>query len=139
MMATQITTSPTFLYIDDDAMGREIMALLLTSLGYAQHTIFEDSSNFLTRVDALNPTPDVFFLDVHVPPYDGFTMLKMLRSHPGFADKLVIAVTASVMNEEVAQLKTAGFDGAIGKPLDFDNFGSLVEAILAGKETWYVL
>jgi len=132
-------THPAFLYIDDDAMGREIMDMLLGSLGYAQHTIFEDSHNFLNRVEALLPQPDVFFLDVHVEPFNGFEMLTMLRSSPTLGKKKIVAVTASVMNEEVARLKTAGFDGAIGKPLDFDNFGTLVGAILAGKEVWYVL
>ena len=136
-MVTEV--QPAFLYIDDDAMGREIMGMLLASQGYSQHTIFEDSSDFLARVEALMPQPDVFFLDVHVEPFNGFEMLAMLRSNPTFGKKTIVAVTASVMNEEVAQLKNAGFDGAIGKPLDFDNFGSLVEAILAGKEVWYVL
>jgi CheY-like chemotaxis protein len=138
-MAMATGTKPVFLYIDDDAMGREIMGMLLASQGYSQHTIFEDSSDFLDRVEALSPHPDVFFLDVHVEPYNGFDMLAMLRANPTFGEKIIVAVTASVMNEEVAQLKNAGFNGAIGKPLDFDNFGSLVEAILAGKEVWYVL
>jgi len=138
-MATAITSVPTFLYIDDDAMGREIMDMLLASKGYTQHTIFEDSADFLARVKALHPTPDVFLLDVHVGPHNGFEMLAMLRSQPELRSKTILAVTASVMNEEVAQLKKAGFDGAIGKPLDFENFASLIEAILAGKEVWYVL
>jgi len=34
------------------------------------------------------------------------------------------------MNEEVARLRQAGFNGAIGKPLDFENFAVLIERIL---------
>jgi two-component system, cell cycle response regulator DivK len=127
-----------FLYVEDDPLSREIMAMMMSSLGYEHLIIFEDSERFMERVEALNPTPDVYLLDVHVPPIDGFTMLRLLRDHPNFKDKHIIAITASVMNEEVTRLKHAGFSGAIGKPLDFDRFAGLLESVLGGEEVWYV-
>ena len=42
-------------------------------------------------------------------------------------------------DEEIAQLKQVGFNGAIGKPLDFDNFASLIDRVLAGEEVWYII
>jgi two-component system sensor histidine kinase TorS len=53
--------------------------------------------------------------------------------------KPIVALTASVMNEEVEQLKDAGFNGVIPKPIDMDGFPDLIEAILDGKDVWRVI
>ena len=71
-------------------------------------------------------------------PEDGFALLKMLRGDPRFKATTVIALTASVMNEEVEQLQSAGFDGAISKPLVIHEFPKLIKQILEGEEIWYV-
>ncbi len=129
---------PRFLYIEDDPLSREVMAMLLQSLGYTQLTMFEDSVDFLARIEALPVLPDAFFLDIHMKPHDGFEMLEALRQHPTLAHRTVIAVTASVMNEEVDRLRSAGFNGAIGKPLDFENFAELIGRVLMGEKVWHI-
>ena len=129
---------PAFLYIEDDQLSREVMAMLLQGLGYSQLTMFEDSVDFMARIEALPAVPDVIFLDIHMKPHSGFEMLKTLREHPTYASKIVIAITASVMNEEVAQLRQAGFNGAIGKPLDYENFALLMERVLKGEAVWHI-
>jgi CheY-like chemotaxis protein len=126
-----------FLYVEDDALSREIMQMLMESLGH-EITIFEDSTDFIARVEALSLKPHTIFLDIHMEPQNGFAMLEMLRAHPDYQNATVIAVTASVMNEEIARLRTSGFDGAIGKPLDFDQFPALLERLMSGDEVWYV-
>ena len=71
---------PVFLYVEDDAFSREIMALILGDmLGYTSVTVFEDSADFLPRVEKLAAKPDVIFLDIHVRPHNGFEMLTMIR------------------------------------------------------------
>jgi two-component system cell cycle response regulator DivK len=129
----------TFLYVEDDYLSREIMELvLMRGLGYSDVFMFEDSSDFMRRVTALTPRPDVIFLDIHVEPIDGFEMLRLLRKSRVFDPVPIIAMTASVMNEEVQQLKEAGFDGAVGKPIDIDTFPEIVSLILHGQEVWHV-
>lgn len=129
---------PTFLYVEDEENSRDIMRLFLESLGHSQIVIWPNSAHFEQHLAALQPEPDVFFLDIHVLPYNGFEMLTMIRSHPSLAAKPVIALTASVMSEEVAQLKQAGFDGVIAKPLDLDVFPELVDRVLAGDKVWHI-
>src|SRR5687768_2584523 len=129
---------PAFLYVEDDALSREIMEMLLGALGYTELVIFEDSHDFVTRLDKLDIVQNVIFLDIHIKPHDGFEMLKMLRHHPRLGGQKIIALTASVMNEEVIRLQQAGFDGAISKPLDFDEFPSLLEQILNGERIWHI-
>jgi CheY-like chemotaxis protein len=110
--------------------------LLSEALGLKHVTVFEDSVDFMNRVLALNPRPEVFLLDIHLKPYNGFEMLQMLRADAAFSNTPIIALTASVMNEEIQQLKTAGFSGVIAKPIDIDTFPVLLERILKGEAIW---
>lgn len=127
-------------YVEDDTLSREVMSVLVRkAFPGAFLTIMPDSAAFIDRVESLPVQPGLFLLDVHVQPIDGFEMLGLLRRRPAYADAKIIAVTASVMNQEIVQLRSAGFDGAIGKPLDFDHFASLIERILRGDEVWDVI
>jgi CheY-like chemotaxis protein len=129
----------TLLYVEDDPGSRKVMRILVKALPQAiQLAIFDDSTDFLERVDKLVPTPDVFLLDIHVSPHNGFGMLAMLREHVHYAEKMVIALTASVMNEEINQLKEAGFDGVLAKPLNFHTFPDTLMRILTGEHIWTV-
>lgn len=126
-------------YVEDDPGSRKVMSWLVSLLEDAvQLIIFENSADFLERVEALDSETDIFLLDIHVMPHDGFRMLEMLRGHPRFAGAMVIALTASVMNEEINHLKEAGFDGVLGKPLNFHKFPESIKRILAGERIWTV-
>ena len=130
---------PHFLYVEDDGMSREIFEVLLKEiLGYSHLTVFEDSANFMERLNALPTNPNVFFLDIQIDPHDGYEMLKMLRSDPNYHDATVIAMTANVMSYDIEQLRQAGFDGLIGKPIMQRVFPQLVEKLLSGESVWYV-
>ena len=132
--------NPIILYVEDDLQSREIMRVLVDEVMQGPKlTIFEDSQNFLERIIALTPRPDVVLLDIHMKPITGFEMLKLLRGHELFKSTPVVALTASVMNEEVHQLKTAGFDGVLAKPLDMDAFPLVLQRILKGETVWHVM
>ena len=60
---------------------------------------------------------------------------RQLRQQPAYAETCVIAVTASVMNEEVEMLKHSGFNGAVAKPIDQVVFPGLLQRILEGKKS----
>lgn len=128
-----------YLYVEDDPLSRQIMQIIIENrVGSNNLTIFEDSTNFIERVQSLPHIPTVFLLDIHVRPYDGFQMLSMLRENGCFANSKIVALTASVMNEEVEQLREAGFDGAIAKPLSIHTFPDLINRIVAGESVWHI-
>lgn len=134
-----MNTQPAILYVEDEARSRRVMQMLLSIKMKLPHvTIFADSSDFLARAEALDPKPDVIFLDIHVDPYNGFEMLEMLRRSEKFHETHIIALTASVMNEEVHQLRGSGFDGCLSKPVDSDTFPELLSQIMQGEEIWRV-
>lgn len=128
---------PSFLYVEDDPGSRRLIKLIMTTvMGYSQLTIFENSENFLDKVRALPSAADVVFLDVHIAPLNGFEMLKLLRGEPAYQKVPVIAMTASVMASDIQQLKTAGFDGLIGKPIRKKVFPEQLKQIMAGEPVW---
>ena len=134
-----MTPQPCILYVEDEARSRRVMQMLLVNSMRLEHVnIFEDSADFMARVDALTPKPDVIFLDIHVAPYNGFQMLEMLRKSGRYNDTFIVALTASVMNEEVSQLRESGFDGCLSKPIDIDTFPELLSLILKGEELWHI-
>jgi CheY-like chemotaxis protein len=128
-----------YLYIEDDESSRKVIHLIMQQvMGVERLTIFEDSHNFMERLAALPEPPDVILLDIHVRPLSGFEMLKLLRQSPEHCLKPIIALTASVMNEEIIQLRASGFDGAIAKPLRYQTFPDLLTKILRGEQVWHV-
>lgn len=130
---------PVILYFEDDILSREVMRACLTrGMGYKNVWIFEDSTDFENRLNGVGAKPDIIFLDIHIEPIDGFAMLKQLRQSETYRSTKVIALTASVMNEEVKLLKDAGFDGVIAKPLDYDTFPNVLHRILKGEQVWHI-
>ena len=132
-------STASFLYVEDDPLSRQVMQMIMrNTLQDYSLNIFEDSQDFLTRLYGLDPYPTVILADVYVQPYNGFDMLRMVREDPTFSMTRVIALTASVMNEEVEQLRSSGFDGAIGKPISVTTFPGLIERILHGEAVWHI-
>lgn len=129
-----------YLYVEDDPMSRQIMQIIIENgVGSKNIIIFDDSTDFMARMTHLIHTPTIILLDIHVRPYDGFQMLTMLREDSRFDGSKIVALTASVMNEEVEQLREAGFDGAIAKPLSIQTFPELLRRIITGESVWHIV
>ncbi len=127
----------TVLYVEDDPFSREVMTMIAeTVMGVKHITLFDDSQNFISRLEALNPQPSIILLDIHIKPLNGFEMLDLIRQSPTLKHLPVLALTASVMNEEVHQLRTAGFNGVIGKPVNLQTFPSYIAKALQGGAVW---
>jgi CheY-like chemotaxis protein len=127
------------LCVEDDFSNRLVMKLLVEKTLHARYyAIFEDSADFLPRVRNLPVRPDIILLDIHVSPFNGFQMLQMIREDSVYFDTKVVALTASVMNEEVERLRKSGFDGAIGKPITLSTFPVVIERIINGESIWQV-
>jgi CheY-like chemotaxis protein len=128
-----------YLYVEDDPLSREALQIIFTRvMGVQRLYMLEDSEDFMARVNALPEVPDLIILDIHMKPLNGFEMLNLLRGDPKFEHCRIVALTASVMNEEIAMLQESGFDGAIGKPIDVGSLPGLIERILAGEAVWHV-
>ena len=134
-----MSDEPVVLYVEDDPQSRTVMRILLERrMGLQNITILENSQNFREVVSALHPKPTIIFLDIQVEPHTGFQMLEILRELDWARHMPIVALTASVMNEEIQHLKTAGFDGCLSKPINLRKFPDLFKRIVAGERVWYI-
>jgi two-component system, cell cycle response regulator DivK len=74
--------------------------------------------------------PDLVLMDIQLPGMNGIEAIGELRSNGATADIPVIAVTASVMQQDRKLITEAGFDAYLGKPLDLKEFLDTVKRVL---------
>jgi two-component system cell cycle response regulator DivK len=79
--------------------------------------------------------PDLILMDIQLPGMNGIDALKVLRGNPATAGIPVVAVTASVMQQDRTLITQAGFDGYIGKPINIREFLESVNHALAKKSS----
>jgi CheY-like chemotaxis protein len=113
-----------------------MQTLLVEVVGVKGLTIMNDSWDFMPRLRAISPRPDFILLDIHIQPYDGYQLLRMIREDADFQDCQIVALTAGVLSDEIARLKAEGFDGALAKPLDMQTFPDLIGNLEAGETMW---
>ena len=76
--------------------------------------------------------PALILMDIQLPGMNGIEALKALRAAPATAKIPVIAITASVMQQDRQQIMSAGFDGFIEKPV---NLRGLLETVQQSLRT----
>ena len=131
---------PVLAYVEDDENSIFVMKMVVERvMGLPTLYVLQSRADFVQQVKELAVVPDIFLLDIQMEPYDGVELLSMLRGDPQFEKSKVIALTASVTNEEVSLLKNGGFDGAIAKPLNIDAFPDLIANIINGESVWYIV
>jgi len=130
---------PILVYVEDDENSIFVMKMVVERvMKLPTLYVLQSCADFVQQVKGLGVVPDVFLLDIQMKPYDGVELLSMLRKDPQFKCSKVIALTASVTNEEVSLLKSGGFDGAIAKPLNIEVFPDLIARIINGEHIWYI-
>lgn len=126
-------------YVEDDENSIFVMKMVVNRvMKLPTLYILQSNADFVQQVKDLGVIPDLFMLDIQIKPYNGFELLSMLRSDPLFSKSKVIALTASVTNEEVSLLTSGGFDGAIAKPLNIEVFPDLIARIIKGEQVWHI-
>ncbi|WP_119156493.1 PAS domain S-box protein [Caldimonas tepidiphila] len=115
--------------VDDNVDAAQTLAVLIESQGH-EVTVVHDARDALER--ARVSRPKVLLLDIGLPDMDGYELARCMRSVPGLADSLLIALTGYGQAEDLEKSKAAGFDHHLLKPADTGRLLSLLEASAAG-------
>ena len=78
--------------------------------------------------------PDLILMDIQLPGMSGIEALKALRAEPATAAIPVVAITASVMQQDRQQIMCAGFDGFIEKPINLRGLLDTVQQAARGRK-----
>jgi two-component system cell cycle response regulator DivK len=135
-MTSKLTPEEAYvLVIEDDANNLMVVTDLLRMIGI-RYINARASGRMGIKLAELLPRVDLILLDIQLPYEDGYSVLRQIRQHPKLTETRVLAVTANVLPQDEAKARAAGFDGFIGKPLDFDRFPQQIQSVLEGQAVW---
>lgn len=80
-----------------------------------------------------NPIPQIIVLDLKLPGGNGFEFLRWLRAQECFDDLPVLVFTASLSSEDKLRAEEEGADSYFVKPISFDAWVRMVEALKASE------
>ena len=105
------------LIVDDNAVNRQVLELILDSLGVAHASV----ENGLEAVEAMQACAyDAVLMDLQMPVMDGFEATRRIRALEDArraASSRIIVVSANCADEDIAQGRQAGADCHLAKPI----------------------
>ncbi|PZR33038.1 ATP-binding protein [Caulobacter segnis] len=104
------------LLVEDNAVNRELVKAMLEPFG----VVVETANDGVAGVEAMRQGEfDLVLMDVQMPVKDGLTATREIRALEGArgAATPIIAMTANVLPEQVANCLAAGMDDHLGKPI----------------------
>ncbi len=73
--------------------------------------------------------PALVLLDIKLPKKDGIDTLRCIREHPVTKRLLVVMLTSSIEEKDIADSYDSGANSYIRKPVDFNEFAEMLNAI----------
>jgi signal transduction histidine kinase/DNA-binding NarL/FixJ family response regulator len=116
------------LVVDDESANREVLRALLEPLGFAIEECADGESCLAAFASR---GADAIFLDLRMPgKLDGYACARALRTLSAGRGPAIIAVSASVFEEDRQSAFDAGCDAFVPKPFTQDRlFGALVACL----------
>lgn len=106
-------TGKNILLVDDDKVGLRFLETILLYFGATVYA-FPGGVNFRSKFEEI--PLDIAIIDIQMPEFSGFDVIKSLRKKPQFVNLPVIAMTANVFVEDREKMIQHGFDDLIFKP-----------------------
>jgi PAS domain S-box-containing protein len=117
------------LTVDDGVENRELVSLVLSQQGLW----VEEAEDGRVAVEmALKGGFDLILMDMQMPAMDGYAATRAIRA--AGVKVPIIALTANAMRGFEADMKQAGCDLFLTKPIDIDALVGAVASLLGGRE-----
>ncbi|MEG4516573.1 MULTISPECIES: PAS domain S-box protein [unclassified Microcoleus] len=101
------------LIVDDKPLNRQLLVKLLSPLGFE----LREANNGKEAVDIfMEWEPHLIWMDMRMPVMDGYEATKQIKTTTGGQATAIVALTASVLEEERAVILSAGCDDFMRKP-----------------------
>jgi len=118
------------LVVDDNPVSRELIREVLEDSG---RRVLEAENGEEALKKIAEEKPDIVLLDIQLPIYDGYEVLRRVRTILKLDKLPVLAVTAYAMKEDFERALAAGFAAYITKPIDAAALRVQVEEILGSN------
>ena len=119
------------LVVDDNPVSRELVREVLEN---PDRTILE-AGNGEEALNAISgEMPDLVLLDIQLPVFDGYEVLRRIRSDPKTRRIPVIALTAYAMQQDRDRAMESGFDAYMTKPINASVLRSEIDRFLQTRD-----
>jgi two-component system response regulator RpaA len=106
------------LIVDDDPAMVDLISDVLAN--DARFEIKVVNNGFAAGMQAKEYHPDLIILDVMLPDINGQAVCELIRQDPTLTDIKIICISGMVEEDKIVELKAAGADDFLHKPLDID-------------------
>lgn len=118
------------LLVEDHPVNQKIFEAVLKKYGLKTDV----ASNGKEAVESLLTKPyDIIFMDCYMPIMDGFEATRHIREMPLDPQPLIVAMTASAMEEDKMKCLEVGMNDYISKPIDFDKIFDVLYLTIKGN------
>jgi len=117
---TPVARSGTILYIEDNQVNVLLVEELVRTVGGV--TVVSEASGAAGVERAVSLRPDLVLVDLQLPDFDGYEVLRRLRADARTRAIPCIALSANAMREDIERGLASGFTDYWTKPLDFGVF-----------------
>ncbi len=115
-IAPAAVRSANILLAEDLPMNQELACAILEQAGH-RVDIANDGGEAVVAVKAKDY--DLVLMDIQMPKVDGLAATRRIRALKGSRGRIpIIAMTANVLPEQVAEFRRAGMDGHVAKPIN---------------------
>jgi signal transduction histidine kinase len=111
------------LVVDDNRDFADSLASVVRAMGH-EVRVEHDGEAGLAAAEAFRP--EIAFLDIGMPKLNGYELAKRLRTLPGTAASILVAVTGWGQATDLQRAKDAGFDEHMVKPVEIDRLEALL-------------
>ncbi|MCC7107539.1 MAG: response regulator [Chloroflexi bacterium] len=113
----------TVLVVEDELDNRDMIKLLLETVRPVRVITAADG---LQAIRAAAEQPDLILLDLMLPHLDGFEVARRLKRDPKTSSIPILALSALVREQDIADALAAGCHGVVIKPFDTDDLARQV-------------
>ena len=109
----------TILVVEDNELNLRLFCDLLNAHGYTAHPV-RDGRDALAK--AREVTPDLIIMDIQLPHVSGLELIGHMKADPTLRGVPIMAVTAYAGKGDEEQIRAAGAEAYVSKPISVIKF-----------------
>ena len=120
-------SAKTILYVEDNAMNRQIVRDLLKRTSYQLIEAHDGEAGIAL---ALEKRPDLILMDIQLPKISGLEATRRLRAEAATAKTPIIAITSFALSGDEQKATEAGATAYLAKPYSPRDLLGLIRRVL---------
>ncbi|WP_339791379.1 response regulator [uncultured Imperialibacter sp.] len=121
--------APDLLLIEDNPDDAKLAIRILRKSNIANHLLhLKDGEEAISYLSSLSKykAPKLILLDIKMPKIDGLEVLRKVKSNPALNSTVVVILTSSGEEKDIADAYEAGVNAYLVKPVEFAAYNDML-------------